>query len=61
MSLDVGFYYMSNALGRLVGTLLSGWVFQQYGLQACLWVSSTFVVLAALISIGLPRHQQLAS
>ena len=24
VSLDVGFYYMSNALGRLVGTLLSG-------------------------------------
>ncbi|MDH1552834.1 organoarsenical effux MFS transporter ArsJ, partial [Stutzerimonas stutzeri] len=46
VSLDVGFYYMSNALGRLVGTLLSGWVFQVYGLQACLWVSSLFVVLA---------------
>ncbi|MDH0728451.1 organoarsenical effux MFS transporter ArsJ, partial [Stutzerimonas stutzeri] len=44
VSLDVGFYYMSNALGRLVGTLLSGWVFQVYGLQACLWVSSLFVV-----------------
>ena len=58
VSLDVGFYYMSNALGRLVGTLLSGWVFQQYGLETCLWVSSGFVVLAALISIGLPRHQQ---
>jgi predicted MFS family arabinose efflux permease len=56
VSLDVGFYYMSNALGRLVGTLLSGWVFQAYGLQACLWVSSAFVLLAALISIGLPRH-----
>ncbi|MBO0642089.1 organoarsenical effux MFS transporter ArsJ [Pseudomonas stutzeri] len=56
VSLDVGFYYMSNALGRLVGTLLSGWVFQAYGLQACLWVSSLFVVLAALISLWLPRH-----
>ena len=56
VSLDVGFYYMSNALGRLVGTLLSGWVFQAYGLQACLWVSSLFVVLAALISRWLPRH-----
>ena len=55
VSLDVGFYYMSNALGRLVGTLLSGWVFQAYGLQACLWVSSLFVVLAALISLRLPR------
>jgi predicted MFS family arabinose efflux permease len=47
---------MSNALGRLVGTLLSGWVFQAYGLQACLWISTAFVVLAALISIALPRH-----
>jgi predicted MFS family arabinose efflux permease len=56
VSLDVGFYYMSNALGRLIGTLLSGWVFQAYGLQACLWVSSGFVLLAALISIYLPRH-----
>ena len=56
VSLDVGFYYMSNALGRLVGTLLSGWVFQAYGLQACLWVSSLFVVLAALISLWRPRH-----
>lgn len=56
VSLDVGFYYMSNALGRLVGTLLSGWLFQAHGLSACLWVSSAFVLLAALISIGLPRH-----
>jgi len=56
VSLDVGFYYMSNALGRLLGTLLSGWVFQAWGLEACLWVSSAFVLLAALISIGLPRH-----
>jgi predicted MFS family arabinose efflux permease len=57
VSLDVGFYYMSNALGRLIGTLLSGGVYQAYGLQACLWVSSAFVLLAALISIGLPRHR----
>ncbi|MBV2131866.1 organoarsenical effux MFS transporter ArsJ [Pseudomonas sp. MAP12] len=56
VSLDVGFYYMSNALGRLLGTLLSGWVFQAWGLEACLWVSSAFVLLAALISMALPRH-----
>lgn len=55
VSLDVGFYYMSNALGRLIGTLLSGWVYQAYGLEACLWVSSAFVALAALISLGLPK------
>jgi predicted MFS family arabinose efflux permease len=56
VSLDVGFYYMANAMGRLVGTLLSGWVFQQWGLEACLWVSTTFIVAAAVISTKLPRH-----
>ncbi|MDP3978735.1 MAG: organoarsenical effux MFS transporter ArsJ [Pseudomonas sp.] len=60
VSLDVGFYYMSNAMGRLLGTLLSGWVYQAYGLEACLWISSAFVLLAALISIGLPRHAERA-
>lgn len=56
VSLDVGFYYMSNALGRLMGTLLSGWLYQQYGLATCLWWSSLFVLLAALCSLGLPRR-----
>lgn len=57
VSLDVGFYYMSNAMGRLIGTLLSGWVYQAYGLEACLWVSSLFVAIAAVISVALPRHE----
>lgn len=57
VSLDVGFYYMSNAMGRLIGTLLSGWVYQQYGLGACLWISSAFVLLAGLISLGLPAQR----
>ncbi|MCY1522305.1 hypothetical protein D9M68_571510 [compost metagenome] len=56
VSLDVGFYYMSNALGRLIGTLLSGRVFQTWGLAACLWISTVFVLFAAVISIALPRH-----
>ena len=56
VSLDVGFYYMANALGRLLGTVLSGWVFQQAGLGACLAISAVFVALAALISLALPRH-----
>jgi hypothetical protein len=57
VSLDVGFYYMANALGRLVGTVLSGWVYQASGLVACLWISAAFVAAAALISVGLPRHR----
>ncbi len=56
VSLDVGFYYMANALGRLLGTVLSGWVFQLAGLGACLAISTLFVALAAAISLALPRH-----
>ncbi|WP_160287208.1 organoarsenical effux MFS transporter ArsJ [Pseudomonas knackmussii] len=61
VSLDVGFYYMSNAMGRLIGTVLSGAVFQAYGLNACLWISAAFVLLAALISTALPRHAAVAA
>jgi predicted MFS family arabinose efflux permease len=54
VSLDVGFYYMANAMGRLIGTVLSGLVYQLYGLEACLWISSGFIALATLISFKLP-------
>ncbi|MCG3728151.1 organoarsenical effux MFS transporter ArsJ [Vibrio cincinnatiensis] len=57
VSLDVGFYYMANAMGRLIGTILSGWVFQVWGLAACLWVSFVFLSLTTLISFGLPKAQ----
>lgn len=55
-ALDVAFYYMSNVLGRLLDTLFAGWVIRLYGQEACLWVSSRFVLSAALISVGLPRQ-----
>lgn len=58
VSLDVGFYYMANAMGRLLGTVLSGWVYQVYGLEACLWISCGFVSLAALLSMGLEKERQ---
>jgi predicted MFS family arabinose efflux permease len=61
VSLDVGFYYMANALGRLLGTVLSGWIFQVAGLAACLWISAVLVGLAAAISLSLPRHKPLAA
>jgi predicted MFS family arabinose efflux permease len=60
-SLDVGFYYMANALGRLIGTLLSGWIYQTSGLIACLWASALFIALAAVLSIGLPRATEVNS
>jgi predicted MFS family arabinose efflux permease len=57
-SMDVGFYYMANAMGRLIGTVLSGWLFQLGGLEACLWVSSAFIGATVLISLGLPGFHQ---
>jgi predicted MFS family arabinose efflux permease len=58
VSMNVGFYYMANAGGRLAGTVLSGLVYQMQGLEACLWLSSGFVIAAALLSFGLPPLQE---
>jgi len=59
VSLNVGFYYMANAAGRLIGTLLSGVLFMlgtnaSIGMQLCLWCSSLFVLLSWLTSLSLP-------
>jgi len=55
VALNVGFYYMANAGGRLVGCLLSGVLFQLSGLAGCLWGTFGFSLAAALIALGLPR------
>ena len=49
VSLSVGFYYMANAAGRLIGTLLSGLLYQAGGVSASLWGS---VLLAAAAGAG---------
>lgn len=54
VAMNVGFYYMANAGGRLLGTVLSGAVYQWQGLEACLWVSAGFVVAAGALSLLLP-------
>jgi len=58
VAMSVGFYYMSNAAGRLTGTVLSGWVYQTQGLVGCLWFSAVFVFISAIISMGLPSINQ---
>ncbi|HIE54292.1 MAG TPA: MFS transporter, partial [Chromatiaceae bacterium] len=55
VAMNVGFYYMANAGGRLAGTVLSGWAYQQWGLEGCLWWSAAFVFMATLLSLTLPR------
>ena len=56
VAMNVGFYYMANAAGRLGGTVLSGALYQWQGLQACLWASALFVVAAGILSRGLPGN-----
>ena len=50
VSVNVGFYYMANAAGRLLGTLLSGLAYQWAGLQGCLVVSAAFIATAAVFT-----------
>jgi predicted MFS family arabinose efflux permease len=47
--LDVGFYYMSNSVGRLIGTLLSGILYQLGGVSLCLLITSLMLIGSSLI------------
>lgn len=58
VSLNVGFYYMANAGGRLTGTVLSGILYLFFGLIGCLWASVVFVLAAGFISLLLPTNIQ---
>jgi MFS family permease len=65
VAMNVGFYYMANALGRLTGTVLSGLLYQigvqqgpNGGLVACLWASVVCVLIAGTISLLLPTNTQ---
>ena len=46
VTMDVGFYYMANAAGRLLGTLLSGLSYQLGGLPACLGTAAVMLLLS---------------
>ena len=50
VTMDVGFYYMANAAGRLIGTLLSGLSYQWGGLPACLAVAAVMLAISALLA-----------
>ena len=52
---DIGFYYAANAAGRLVGTFLSGFLYYQGGLLACLAGSILFLVITVLMVTRLPQ------
>lgn len=56
VAMNVGFYYMANAFGRLVGTVLSGLIYIYFGLVGCLWGSVACVLCAGLLSLLLPTN-----
>ena len=56
---DVGFYYAANALGRFFGTLMSGLLYQQFGLVGALAGSAVMLALCWLVTLGLPVQRQL--
>jgi hypothetical protein len=57
VTMDVGFYYMANAGGRLVGTLLSGLTYQAGGLMLMLGVATAMVTASAITSSRLSTTQ----
>ena len=58
---DVGFYYAANALGRFIGTLLSGLLYQWGGLLYALVGSALMLVICWLVTLGLPTVRAQAS
>ncbi len=54
VSLSVGFYYMANAAGRLLGTLLSGLLYQWAGVTASLWGAVVLAAMAGVVALTLP-------
>ncbi|MFV9503761.1 MAG: organoarsenical effux MFS transporter ArsJ [Oscillochloridaceae bacterium umkhey_bin13] len=63
VAMNVGFYYMANAMGRLAGTVLSGLLYQlgaqtgpYDGLVVCLWASVAFILTAGTLSLLLPTN-----
>lgn len=60
VAMNVGFYYMSNALGRLIGVLCSGALYtytNQFSLVSCLWVSFVFSLTAGVVSKFLKPYE----
>ena len=56
VAINVGFYYMANAFGRLIGTIISGALYSYVGstvegFAACFWASSAFVLISAALEL----------
>ena len=55
-SKQVGFYYMANAGGRLAGTVLSGYIYQDFGMETCLMASAAMIIAAGWLALKIPKQ-----
>lgn len=58
---DVGFYYAANALGRFLGTLLSGLLYQGFGLTGALAGSTAMLLACWGVTLTLPLRHPIAA
>lgn len=58
VTMDVGFYYMANAAGRLTGTMLSGLTYQLGGLPLCLGTAAGMIFFSWLATSQLREKTQ---
>lgn len=64
VAMNIGFYYMANAMGRLTGTLVSGALYSFVGptlldgFAACFWASAGFAVTSAFVDFFLNDGHQ---
>ena len=57
VTLDVGYYYMANSGGRLIGTLLSGLSYQLGGITLCLFTAGFMALLSWFSSLRINPGQ----
>jgi hypothetical protein len=60
VTMDVGFYYMANAAGRLMGTILSGLTYQFGGLPLCLCTAAVMIAFSLLATSKLIKRTAIA-
>ena len=60
VTMDVGFYYMANAGGRLAGTVLSGLTYQLGGLALMLGTAAVMVAISA-VAVGFLKPEPAGS
>ncbi len=58
VTMDVGFYYMANAAGRLLGTALSGLSYQVGGLPLCLGTAAVMAAASWLCALRLEKRDR---